>query len=89
MEQRIYPVDVISVCSTAGEIRPLRLQIEDETHQLLRVDIEAVLGVREIDRVGIESQVFLCRGRTGRRRCMFELKYSIRNHTWWLIRRIF
>ena len=50
MEQRMYPVDVISVCTATGEIRPLRLQIEDEAHQLLRVDIEAVLGILRFHR---------------------------------------
>ena len=35
---RNCPVDVISVCNTQGEIRPLRFQLEDEEHQLLRVN---------------------------------------------------
>ena len=40
MKQKICPVDVISVCSASGELRPLRLQLEDEEHQLLRINIE-------------------------------------------------
>ena len=32
---RNQPVDVISVCSAGGEIRPLRMRMEDEEHQLL------------------------------------------------------
>ena len=40
------PVDVISMCSAAGEIRPLRLRMEDEAHQLLRVDIEEVAAAK-------------------------------------------
>ena len=40
MEQNVFPVDVISMCSASGEIRPLRLRMEDEQHQLLRIDIE-------------------------------------------------
>ncbi len=82
------PVDVISVCSAGGEIRPLRLRMEDEAHHLLRVDIDEVVSVREIQYVGIEAQVFLCRAFVGEARWLFELKYTIRTHTWCLLRRI-
>ena len=37
MEQKNKPVDVIAMYSAAGEIRPLRLRMEDEHHQLMRV----------------------------------------------------
>ena len=37
MEQNVCPVDVIAMCSASGEIRPLRLRMEDEAHQLMRV----------------------------------------------------
>lgn len=82
------PVDVISVCSAGGEIRPLRLRMEDEAHHLLRVDIDEIVSVKEIRYVGIEAQVFLCRAFVGEVRWLFELKYTIRTHTWCLLRRI-
>ena len=47
MEQKVYPVDVISMCSASGEIRPLRLRLEDEEHQLLRIDIEEILSTKD------------------------------------------
>ena len=40
MEQKICPVDVICVCSADGDIRPLRFRMENEAHQLIRVDID-------------------------------------------------
>ena len=55
------PVDVISVCSADGEIRPLRFRMEDEKHQLLRVDIDEVISSKPIQYVGIEARIFLCR----------------------------
>ena len=36
MEGCVCPVDVISVCSADGTIRPLRFRMEDEEHQLFR-----------------------------------------------------
>ncbi len=89
MEQTRYPVDVISLCSASGEIRPLRLRLEDEQHQLLRVDIEEILSVKNIQYVGIEATVFLCRATVREKKWLFELKYTIRTHSWCLIRRVY
>ena len=88
MEQNNRPVDVISICSADGEIRPLRLRIETEEHQLLRVDIDEVVGMKPIQFVGIEAQVFLCRATVFGKQWLFELKYTIRTHNWCFVRRV-
>ena len=89
MGTKICPVDVISVCSANGDIRPLRLQMEDENHQLLRVDIEEVISSKEIQYVGIEAHVFLCRAIVRGKPWLFELKYTIRSHCWCLLRKVY
>lgn len=89
MEQRIQPVDVISMCSASGDIRPLRLRMEDEDHQLLRVDIEEILSCKEVQFVGIEAKIFLCRATVQGKRWLFELRYTIRTHNWCLLRRVY
>ncbi len=89
MQQNICPVDVISVCSAGGEIRPLRFRMEDEAHQLLRIDIDEVISSKEIQYVGIEAHVFLCRATVNGRKWLFELKYTIRSHSWCLNRRVY
>lgn len=85
----ICPVDVISVCSASGEIRPLRFRMEDENHMLLRVDIDEIISVQAIQYVGIEAYIFLCRATVEGRRWLFELKYTIRSHTWCLHRKVY
>ena len=82
------PVDVISVCTAEGEIRPLRLQLTDEENQLLRVNIEEILRTSEVTFVGAEAKLFLCRATVWDRKWLFELKYSIRSHCWSLGRKI-
>jgi len=89
MEQKVFPVDVISMCSASGEIRPLRLRMEDEQHQLLRIDIEEIISSKEIQYVGIEATVYLCRATVRERKWLFELKYTIRSHTWSLLRKVY
>ena len=89
MEQKVYPVDVISMCSASGEIRPLRVRMEDEMHQLLRIDIEEILSRKDIQYVGIEATVYLCRATVGQKCWLFELRYTIRSHTWCLLRKVY
>lgn len=88
MERR-QMVDVISVCSANGDIRPLRLRMEDEQHQLLRIDIDEVVSAKDIQFVGIEAKVFLCRARVREQEWMFELKYTIRTHSWCFVRKVY
>lgn len=83
------PVDVISVCNADGSIRPLRIRMEDEEHQLLRIDIEEVISSKEIQYVGIEAHVFLCRATVRGKESVFELKYTIRSHNWLLMRKVY
>lgn len=88
MERTIHPVDVIAVCSADGEIRPLRLRLEKEMGEPVRIDITDVLKVTEIPHVGAEAHVFLCRAKPYGREMLFELKYTFRSHCWTLLRRI-
>ena len=89
MDPNICPVDVISVCSADGQIRPLRFRMEDENHQLLRVDIDKIISCRHIQYVGIEAQVFLCKASVKGKQWLFELKYTIRSHCWCLLRKVY
>ena len=89
MEEKIRPVDVISVCSAAGEIRPLRLRMEDETHGILRIDIDEIISSKPIQYVGIEAKIFLCRATVQGRKWLFELRYTIRSHSWCLLRKVY
>ena len=86
---RNQPVDVISVCSANGDIQPLRLRLEDEEHQLLRVDILEIISMKPVQFVGIEAQIFLCKAIVKGKEWLFELKYTIRTHTWCILRKVY
>ena len=89
MEQKICPVDVICVCSADGDIRPLRFRMEDEHHQLLRIDIEEIVSTRDVQFVGLEARIFLCRATVECKKCLFELRYTIRSHSWCFLRKVY
>ena len=61
----------------------------DGAHQLLRIDIEEIISVRQIQYVGIEATVFLCRATVRDKKWLFELKYTIRTHCWCLMRKVY
>ena len=84
----ICPVDVIAMCSANGDIRPLRFRMEDESRQLLRVDIDEVISSKDVQYVGIEARIFLCRATVRDRMWLFELRYMIRSHSWCLLRKV-
>ena len=88
MSQEICPVDVISLCSANGEIRPLRFRMEDEEHQLLSVNVDEVISSKHIQYAGIEAQIFLCRATVKGKQWLFELKYTIRSHNWCFFRKV-
>lgn len=88
MYRSMYPVDVISVCSSDGEIRPLRLRLQQETEEAVCIHIDDVLQVTQVPHVGVEACVYLCRAKKHGRTMIFELKYTFRTHCWCLLRRI-
>ena len=88
MERTMYPVDVISVCNADGEIRPLRVRMNQTDEEPVIIHISDVLKVTGIVFVGVESRVFLCRANQQGRDILFELKYTFRSHSWTLLRRI-
>ena len=78
-------VDVISVCHADGEILPLRLQMVDESKQLLRIHIQQAKLLEKIQHVGAEAVVFQCWARLHQRDVQFRLKYTYRSHRWYLL----
>lgn len=88
MGQSICPIDVIAVHSANGDIRPLRLRMEDEQHNFMRIDIDEIINSKEIKYVGIEARIFLCRAVVEGEKWLFELRYTIRSHCWCFMRRV-
>lgn len=83
------PVDVIAVCLASGQMQPLRVRLEGEDRQLIRLDISRVVSVREVAYVGIEAMIYLCQAEAGERRHLFELRYTIRSHHWDLMQWVY
>lgn len=88
MDDSAKSVDVISVFSADGNIKPLRVQFLDDSRQMIRMNIESVIKCENIAIVGAEAMIFQCKANLWGQKCIFELKYSIRGHNWSLLRRL-
>lgn len=74
------PIQMIASCSTQGEFTPLRFRYEDEEHNLVTVQIAAVLTHR-VDRYnGIQEIVYTCRANLFGESRMFDIKYNVLTH---------
>lgn len=84
MPEKNIPVDVICICSSDGEIRPLRFRMEQPEQILERVDIDEIVCMTQVRHTGAEATIYRCRAAIGNQAWMFDLKYLVRGHRWYL-----
>lgn len=89
MEQMNYPVEMISVCSTDGNMMPVRFRFEAEDRSFRTVQISEVVCTREISYVGIDAIIYVCKAKMEAFERLLELKYTVRTHRWTLFRVIY
>lgn len=76
------PIQTIAICSTIGELKPLRFRYENEEHVIQTVDVNEVLSIKESNLAGINSLLYTCKAILDKRECLFILKYNVMTHTW-------
>ncbi|MDO4732324.1 MAG: hypothetical protein Q4B50_02240 [Bacillota bacterium] len=89
MEILNKPIEMISICSVNGDLRPIRFRFEDESHHPRIVRIQEILSTKESLQLGIQSFLYLCHAVTGERDLLFELRYIVKSHSWVLYRIIY
>ena len=88
MQALNMPIEMISVCAVDGEIRPLRFRYEDDYHKLHIVRVNEVMVAKELNYVGVQSYLYVCKAFINDREIMFELRYEVKTHRWVLFRMI-
>ncbi len=89
MEKKNCPVDMIALCSTDGNLVPIRFRFETEDHSMQTVTISEVVCSKQVSYVGREAMIYVCKAIMGEFERLLELKYSIQNHRWSLFRVIY
>ncbi len=80
------PIEAISVCNTVGDIRPMRIRLEDEEHHLIVLNVEEVIYCKERSLSGILSYRYGCKVHMYGAERLIELMYNVNSHRWTVLR---
>jgi len=87
MEKTInIPIQLISSCSTMGNITPIRFRMEHEDHSLETVNIDGIISHKDVNYNGIKEIQFTCRANIERDMRIFIICYNINSHKWRLFK---
>lgn len=76
------PVDIISYCNTLGDIRPIRMRMENEQHERVTVDIREIAYQKEIKPSGLPIISYGCKLLWDGQERLIELYYHAHTHRW-------
>jgi hypothetical protein len=80
------PVEAISVCNTIGDIRPMRIRLEDDKHQLIVLNVDEVIYCKESNLSGILSYRYGCKVHMYGKEKLIELMYNVQSHKWTILK---
>ena len=76
------PIQLVSACSTLGQITPLWFRYEYEEHQIVTVKIQQVVSSKEEKHCGMDYISYVCWAQTEQQRRLIELRYRLSTHKW-------
>ncbi len=83
MEQTAnYPIQMISVTSTLGDMTPLKFRYENEAHELITVKVDDVCARKELSLGFGGSIIYTCASSLDEQRILYELRYEVGSHKW-------
>lgn len=84
MQCNMWPVDVICLSSSDGDIRPLRIRAKEGMEETLIGNVSEILATRKNHRLGADIYTFLCRIRSPKSTTILELKFFKQTHSWYV-----
>lgn len=76
------PVEMISRCSTLGEIIPIKFRMENASHEIITAKVEEVVYKKESNFAGIRTFEYGCKINLEGREQLLELSYQVTSHKW-------
>lgn len=76
------PIQMISVCSTVGDLTPMRFRFENEEHEVETVNVNEVHSHKDINFNGIHEIQYVCSAIVNELERIFILKYNVKSHKW-------
>lgn len=79
------PIDMICVCGSDGDIKPLRFRFAGADRTLQTASVMQIISSKSIQFIGIEGIDFLCIAKIGTQESTCILRYLLRSHSWALV----
>lgn len=76
------PIQMISVCSTVGDLTPLRFRFENNEHSVETIDVNSVHSYQDTKFNGIKEIQYVCSAFINDTEKLFILKYNVNSHKW-------
>ena len=76
------PVEMISRCSTLGEMIPIKFRMENASHEIIIAKIEEVVYKKESNFAGVRTFEYGCKINLEGREQLLELSYQVTSHKW-------
>lgn len=87
IEQTVnIPIQMFCVCSTIGDITPVRFRFESEDHGIETVKINRIIALKESRYNGINELHYTCEASMQNISKFFTITYNVATHKWRLFK---
>lgn len=83
-----YPIQLIAVTSTLGDITPLRSRYENGEHELITVNVDEIHARKEMTIGKGGSIIYTCASMIDDTRMLYQLRYEIGSHKWIFMKKL-
>lgn len=83
-----YPIQLIAVTSTLGDITPLRFRYENGEHELITVNVDEIHARKEMTIGKGGSIIYTCASMIDDTRMLYQLRYEIGSHKWIFMKKL-
>ena len=83
-----YPIHLIAVTSTLGNITPLRFRYENGEHELITVNVDEIHARKEMTVGKGGSIIYTCASMIDDTRMLYQLRYEIGSHKWIFMKKL-
>ena len=83
-----YPIQLIAVTSTLGDITPIRFRYENGEHELVTVNVDEIHAKKEMTIGKGGSIIYTCASLINETKMLYQLRYEIGTHKWIFMKKL-
>ena len=83
-----YPIQLIAVTSTLGDITPIRFRYENGEHELVTVNVDEIHAKKEMTIGKGGSIIYTCASLLDETKMLYQLRYEIGTHKWIFMKKL-